>query len=289
MNSIEQWRSLGRLIPLDGHQIFSLDTLSPDFNKPVLLLIHGFPTCSWDWAKIWSSLAERFQLVTLDLLGFGFSDKPLQDYSIMQQANIIDLLMTELNVSEYHILAHDYGDTVAQELLARHNSDHSIKSIIFCNGGLFPETHKPVMIQKLLLSPIGSLISKFTTFKAFSATFSRICAQPISEDELKTYWRMLNHNHGTQVMHKLIAYMLERRKFRARWVGALKTDQVKLHLINGVLDPISGEHMVKRYCELVPNSSVDRLLSTGHYPQVESPIEFLRCADFFWDKIAVKV
>lgn len=53
-----------------------------------------------------------------------------------------------------HVLAHDYGDSVAQELLARHYEGRfHMASCVFLNGGLFPETHRPALVQKLLLSP----------------------------------------------------------------------------------------------------------------------------------------
>lgn len=55
-------------------------------------------------------------------------------------------LLAHMGVSEVHVLAHDYGDTVGQELLARHNeraktgdSALSLKSICFLNGGRSPQ------------------------------------------------------------------------------------------------------------------------------------------------------
>ena len=41
------------------------------------------------------------------------------NYSIFDQADIMETLLRKLNVGAVHILAHDYGDTVAQELIAR--------------------------------------------------------------------------------------------------------------------------------------------------------------------------
>ncbi len=59
-----------------------------------------------------------------------------------------------------HVLAHDYGDSVAQELLARHYEGRfQMASCVFLNGGLFPETHRPTLVQKLLLS-LGWMIGR---------------------------------------------------------------------------------------------------------------------------------
>ena len=58
--------------------------------------------------------------------GFGFSNKPRgltpSPYSIYTYADVVESLLEHLEVSAVHVLAHDIGDTVAQELLARHIS-----------------------------------------------------------------------------------------------------------------------------------------------------------------------
>ncbi|MGR6872375.1 alpha/beta fold hydrolase [Pseudomonas sp. HK3] len=273
MTSLQQWQEQGDTFSFNGNDIFYLT--KGDKQKPALVLIHGFPTCSWDWAKIFPALNEQFYLITLDMLGFGFSDKPKQDYSIFEQADIFDALLSQLNIKQYHLLAHDYGDTVAQELLARHHKTGQILSVVFSNGGLFPETHHPVLLQKLLLSPIGFILSKLVRYEKFKINFDHICAKNLSEDELKGYWQMLEHKGGVLIMHKLIAYMIERKQNRERWVGVMQTTDVPMMLIDGLLDPISGAHMVARYEELIPNPHIVKLEDTGHYPQVESPTEFV--------------
>ena len=54
------------------------------------------------------------------MIGFGWSDKPRNyAYSIMDQADLHEGLLSDLGVRKALVLAHDYGDTVAQELLAR--------------------------------------------------------------------------------------------------------------------------------------------------------------------------
>jgi pimeloyl-ACP methyl ester carboxylesterase len=282
MGSLSEWQQQGKTFKFNALDIFYRISEKP--HAPTLLLIHGFPTSSWDFTKIWEPLSKHFNLITLDMMGFGFSSKPMpHHYSIFEQADIIDTLLKRLKISEFNILAHDYGDTVAQELLARHHATGKIKSCIFTNGGLFPETHKPVFIQKLLLSPLGGLVTKLMTFNKFKKTFDTICEKPLNQEELQGYWQLLQLNNGKAAMRKLIHYMTERKQHRKRWVGVLQDTLVPLHLIDGLLDPISGEHMVKRFEELVPNASVTTIEDTGHYPQVENPQAVLGGAMAFWN------
>lgn len=274
--SIEQWLERGHVSELMGYHVFSVDT--GELEKPAILLIHGFPTSSWDWVPVWSSLSQSHRLVAMDLLGFGFSDKPTNHrYSIMEQADLCEEIVADRKLETFHVLAHDYGDTVAQELLARQNEGCGAgrwSSVCFLNGGLFPETHEARLIQRLLLSPLGPLINRLSTKRTFDRSFSAVFGPDTkpSEWELDSFWRLINHNDGKHVFHDLITYMRDRKTHRERWVDALRQSLVPIGLINGSVDPVSGAHMVQRYREVVsPDHFVAELPSIGHYPQVEAP------------------
>ena len=274
---LETWHAEGLTYRHRGHDIFYRLQGAGD----PLLLIHGFPTASWDWRPIWATLAARYRLIAPDMIGFGFSAKP-QDYSysIMDQADLHEGLLQSMGVEQVHVLAHDYGDTVAQELLARHNERQSsgrpglkLRSVCFLNGGLFPETHRPRLVQKFLISPLGPLLVRFMGERSFGRSFSAVFGkktQPTPE-ELKDFWRLVAYNDGLRVFPRLIRYMPERRQHRARWVGALQNAKIPLRVIDGAVDPVSGRHMVERYRELVPNPDTVLLENIGHYPQVEHP------------------
>lgn len=281
MKSIDEWHKDGDFLTIKGHRIFFTDTdpaTQQTGTKEIILLIHGFPTSSWDWAKIWGSLSSRYRLVAMDMLGFGLSDKPdPHRYSIHEQADIVEDLIRQLDLKRFHVLAHDYGDTVAQELLARQNAGTGAgdwTSICFLNGGLFPETHKALLIQKLLLSPLGPLINRLTTRRRFDTSMSRVFGQETqpSKEELDGFWKLVNHNDGRHIFHNLISYMTDRKTHRDRWVAALRDVKIPLALINGSVDPVSGAHMIAHYKDVVGEPNFLReLAKIGHYPQVEAP------------------
>ena len=176
------------------------------------------------------------------------------------------------------MLAVEVGqDTVAQELLARQNAGSGVgrwQSVCFLNGGLFPETHKARLIQKLLLSPVGPLINRLSTKGTFDRSFSAVFGPSTrpSPQELDSFWRLITHDEGKHVFHNLITYMADRKTHRERWVEALRQSVVPIGLINGSVDPVSGAHMVARYRDVVsPDHFTAELPRIGHYPQVEAP------------------
>ncbi|MBR9727414.1 alpha/beta fold hydrolase [Shewanella intestini] len=255
-------------------------------NKPYLVLIHGFPTSSYDWVHVWHDLARHFNLITIDMLGFGQSDKPIDcSYLFADQANLFEAVLADLNVTEFHILAHDYGDTVAQELLARQlegTLQGKISSCVLLNGGIFPEVTRPILVQKLLMSPLGYGVSQLMSFNAFRRSFDKICTRDIPLLELQVYWQLMQCNDGKKVFHLLIRYMKQRKIHRQRWAGALQHTNIPMRLINGIEDPISGLKMVQRYQHLVAQADTIELPQVGHYPQVEAPDKVLAHALDFW-------
>ncbi|MBL8523954.1 MAG: alpha/beta hydrolase [Betaproteobacteria bacterium] len=267
---LSEWRTTGATFDSSYGPIFCRS----EGKGPALLFIHGFPTASWDWAKIWPAFTPHFRCLTLDMAGFGFSAKPVvAAYSIARQADLFEQWLRQQGIDEYACIAHDYGDTVAQELLARQGSSNSprMTRLVLLNGGLFPETHKPLLLQKLLAGPLGPLIARLTTREKFAANMRRICTRPLSDAEIEGMWTLLLHNDGVRVLPKLIGYMAERRTHRERWVGGLQRAHIPIRLIDGMEDPISGAHMVARYRELIDNADIVELSGTGHYPQVEAP------------------
>lgn len=247
---------------------------------PVLLCLHGYPTASWDWHRIWPLLVDRHRLIAPDMLGFGFSDKPRDhEYSIAEQATLHERLLESLGIEEAHVLAHDYGDTVAQELMARHQARLQTgrpglrpRTVCLLNGGLFPEAHRARPIQKLLRSPLAPLLLRLFDERAFRRSFTVLFGAGTQPDdaELARFWALIAHNGGRANMGRLLHYIGERRRCRERWVGALVDAPMPVRLIAGMDDPVSGAHMVKRYRELVPRADVVELPGIGHYPQWEA-------------------
>ena len=82
---LDAWRAFGKQYNHNGHNVFYRE----EGEGPVLLCIHGFPTASWDWHRIWGSLTSHYRVIAPDMLGFGFSDKPKQyDYTIADHTDL---------------------------------------------------------------------------------------------------------------------------------------------------------------------------------------------------------
>ena len=286
--ALDAWRTAGEAFDHRGHRIFYRRQGGAG-GGPCLLLIHGFPTASWDWHRVWDGLSERFPTrVAADMIGFGFSAKPRPyPYAVADQADLQEALLERLGIGRVHVLAHDYGDTVAQELLARHEERRAqgqggleLESVCFLNGGLFPEAHRPTRAQRLMAGPLGPLLVRAFTRRAFGRALGAIFGPHTrpTEAELDDLWEIVTEDRGLYLAPQLLGYIDQRRRHRERWVGALLRTGVPLRLVVGPEDPVSGVSLIARYRELVPAADVVELPGIGHYPQLEAPSEVVTAA-----------
>ncbi|MFT6897148.1 MAG: pimeloyl-ACP methyl ester carboxylesterase [Paraglaciecola sp.] len=277
--SLEQYQKSASYIELGGHNIAywtAQDNRPCRKDAPWILMIHGFPSAAWDWHHQWQMLRKDYRLLSLDLLGLGLSDKPYKHhYSLLEQADIVEALLAQQGVSQCHILCHDYGDSVAQELLARHFQQQTtvdIQSICYLNGGLFADHHRPLLTQKLLKSALGPVLCRFMSQSSLHSSLSKIFgpnSQP-QPSHVEVLYSLLEHKQGKRVLPGLLRYLDERQVQAHRWVSAMQQTAVPQCFINGVHDPISGQHMLTRFEQLLPQAKT-HALDVGHYPQLEAP------------------
>jgi pimeloyl-ACP methyl ester carboxylesterase len=271
---IEDWFAAGERVEAGGFRLF--ERVAGREDAPWLTLLHGYPTCSWDWSPVADRLAEVRRLLMPDFLGFGDSDKPADhDYSIHEQADLIEALWSRHGIERTALVVHDYAVSVGQELLARRADGAlgvDIERIAFLNGGLYPDVHRALLTQKLLLHPrTGPIFTRAMNERALARALRRICAHPPSDDEVHEHWLGLARHGGARIQHRLIRYIEDRREHAARWTGALERTDVPRRFVWGMLDPVSGAHMAERIVERVPPDELHALGDVGHYPQLEAP------------------
>lgn len=251
-------------------------------NGVPMLLVHGFPTAGCDWSDIATSLEKHFRLVVPDMLDYGRSRNPLgKTWHIHDQADMIEALLDSLDVRSCHLLIHDVGDTVGQELIARQNDEAlslSIDSVVLMNGGIFPAHHRPRSAQKLLLSPLGPLAARLVGKKRFMSALAEVFGSGTRPDgeALDALWHVSVGVNGKASLARRIQYMNDRREHEARWVGALRETDLRMLMINGVDDPVSGAHLCDVIERELPSMSVIRLPGIGHFPPLEAPDECVR-------------
>ena len=125
-------------IQADGVSVFYREAGSPD--APVVLLLHGFPTSSFQYRELIPRLADRYRLIAPDLPGFGFSEIPVErnyKYSFDSLARTIESFTEALRLKSYALYLFDYGAPTGFRLAMAH--PERVTAIISQNGNAYEQ------------------------------------------------------------------------------------------------------------------------------------------------------
>ncbi len=278
METWQNWRRGGRLITVElpgaSYQIF----VRVRGTGPAVTLIHGFPTSSFDWARLEPLLTTEHTVISIDLLGYGGSDQPARHrYSVAEHADIIQAAWRQLGVGSTLLVGHDVGSAVARELLARERAERGVTplfGVVLLNGSLVPDCYTPALVTRLLARPpVGWLLARSMTERRYVAAMAGLFAPagrpPLAE--LHDYWTILTIGSGTARLPRLVHYLADGQENKTRWLTALLQSPVPVQVVWGADDSAIPRAVVDDVRRLLPDAPVTVLDGVGHFPQIERP------------------
>jgi pimeloyl-ACP methyl ester carboxylesterase len=251
-----------------------------------IVILHGFPTSSWDFAAVIDKLAGR-RVITLDFLGFGLSDKPPEfGYSLFEQTDVTLKVLRTFGIERAHVWAHDMGTSVVTELCARRERGFlpfELESIVLMNGSVHIELAHLTFGQHALRSPLGKLFARLNTSRTFKAQMRRVFGRQPPEEELDAMWALIAREDGPARFPAVIRYTEERDRFRRRWIGALEKLDIPALIAWGKLDPVAILPIAEQLAKETPRARLELWDDLGHYPHVEDPARVANTVTKFWD------
>jgi pimeloyl-ACP methyl ester carboxylesterase len=279
--SLAAWEQEGRTRRLAGFDIFTSEVgpLVEAVDDP-LLVIHGFPTCSYDYRKVVAGLAARRRVLLLDLVGFGLSEKPDIHFSVELYADVVMAYTADLGVNRLTLLTHDLGDTVGGELLARQSEGVwpvEVTKRVLTNGSIYLELAHLTDGQQLLLALSDELIEQGPGSAAIAASLAATMAEGsvAARADLSADADLICRNGGDALLPRTIRYIEDRRRAQERYTGAIEAHPSPVGVVWGTEDPIAVREMTTLFLERRPDAVLHLLEGVGHYPMLEAPSEFL--------------
>jgi pimeloyl-ACP methyl ester carboxylesterase len=271
---VATWRERGEETGFDGHRIHLFSRAG---EGPTLLLLHGFPTCSYDWRLLIELLSER-AVIAPDFLGYGFSEKPADhDYTLVESADLAEeVIRRQAPAAPVFAIGHDIGTSVANELMARDIDGalgFDLTGVLLLNGSMVQDAASPTLGQRLLRGRLGPLVSRLSSERFFRDQFGSIfsAGHPLTEQEADDQWSLISYGGGQRIAHRLIRYMDERMERAERWHGAIREWSGPLSIAWGMVDPVATPDVLAAVRDLRPAAPVTEWDDLGHYPHLEDP------------------
>jgi pimeloyl-ACP methyl ester carboxylesterase len=252
----------GSFIDIDGRSIHYVQAGQGD---PVVL-IHGWNGSTFDLRYIIPELAQRYRVVAIDLLGYGYSARPADgDYSIAGQGGLVGQMMDRLGIERAAVLGHSMGGAIAM-WLALHYPERVERLILVDSvtaNEMFRGRNWGMVLRPLLplLSPV--LLRKWIMRRGLrSAVHDPAHLTPETlEDHLRPL-RMKGHLRASAKQ------LSDRRRDEAFDAGQIRQPTLILWGEHDRWVPLSTGEVL---AQLIPNARLVAIRSAGHLPLEEQP------------------
>ncbi|MDQ3323283.1 MAG: alpha/beta hydrolase, partial [Acidobacteriota bacterium] len=251
-------------------------------NNPTLILIHGYPASTFVWHIVAPVFAEQgFHVVAVDLLGFGFSDKPSWfDYSIASQARLIERFMDRLGIGRATIIGSSYGGAVA--LTVALDYAERVEKLVLVGAVINDEVKKQLLYKLATIRGVGEIFSPFL-----------IDSKRFLKRRMRgTIWSSNHHLITPERVEGVRRPLRAANAHRSVLATARKWDASRIerdaYLINhptlilwGDHDTVVPIHNGEKIYESILNSRFVVFRDCGHVPQEETPDSFIKVVGEF--------
>lgn len=257
-----------------------------DATNPTLILIHGFTASTYVWQTVAPMLAdENFHVVAVDLLGFGFSEKPAWfEYSIASQARMIERFMDRIGIGRAVLVGSSYGGAVASTVALDY--PERVEKLVLVSAVVNDEAKQSSILRLTAMRGVGEVLSPFLIdSKRFLKYRMRHTIAPanhhlITKERIEAVHRPLRAKNAHH------SVLTSARKWDANRIEA------DAHLINqptlliwGEDDNVIPVHNGEKLYDSIVHSRLVVLKDCGHVPPEEKPERFVELvAEFCRDK-----
>ena len=238
-----------------------------------LLLLHGVPGSSQTWQKVGIKIASRFRVIIPDLMGFGASDPPADEFFLEEQAKSIRALLHYLQIQSFYLGGHDFGGAVAITLM-RLYPELRVRGLLLSATNLFTDTQVPFPMHLARLPLFNQL---FGWGMAGNRLGLRLLYESATQNKDEARWREFRH-HLTGSSIKRTRRVLQRSLANfavnnAEIEATLAQITCPTLLLWGDEDPFYTAHVGERALATMPDATLKVYGYTGHFVPEERPIE----------------
>jgi pimeloyl-ACP methyl ester carboxylesterase len=259
-----------RYLQIDG---VTLHYEQEGLGKPAVFL-HSFPTSTYLWRKVIPGLAYGNTTYVLDLMGFGYSEKP-QDVSYSSDTYVSQLaqFIETLHLENVALIGHGMGGTIAALYTIRH--PEKVRKLIVVDAPLY-QTSPPLALRLMRTWLLGEMVTSEWLLKRFLRGGVENQAV-MSERVLQNYLQPYRDDPGTKG-----AFLKFLRQFdldtvlQEEVIPALPRLETRTYIMWGDGDPYVPLDLAKQLERDLSNSYLQVVTNTGHFIQEDRPDELTR-------------
>ncbi|GAB6096132.1 alpha/beta hydrolase [Desulfatiferula olefinivorans] len=241
-----------------------------------VVLLHGFGSSAYTWEKVAPVLnREGYRVLALDLKGFGWSEKPLDErYHVMDLMEDVDDWMEVMNITGAVVVGNSMGGAITALLSREHPG--RVSSMVLLDAGGYPmKLPFPIKMARMPMSGVFSKLFFGRWLVRKSLREVSYNADTVTPERVEAYYRRLCTENAQAVQIKT-ARSIDFSK-ESPVMAANRGNQTKALIIWGRDDAwIPLETVGYRFRQDLVNSVLAVIPECGHVPQEEKPGEVAR-------------
>src|SRR5918994_2487721 len=238
---------------------------------PPVLLVHGWLSSSGVWRRLARRLAQRFTVYTLDLTGFGDSDKPISGYGIRYGSRLLYAFCAHFGLSRVAVIGHDVGGTMAMKLAADH-PDVVGRLVLVATPADEDQVDLPTLLWLATLPVVGPL---FYTLGRYFRPLRKLWMRPFVADPADLTEEVVEDaGRSTPAAASQTLGISRREIARGRLARQARIIKTPMLLIAGEGDQIVDPQAVGVWGGSVDQAEVCLLDDCGPLPMIERTTEF---------------
>lgn len=239
---------------------------------PSVILIHGLASSIYSWSEVIGPLSEKFDVIALDLPGFGASSKPADLVFAEYEPTLVGL-MNALGVSKAHFVGNSMGGAVSLLMGARERDrvDHLV--ILDSAGFNLKPGERPFLARLLANRATESVVGRWPIKRVLARLFLRRLIHDetrITEERIDEYVTPFLDQGALGSARSLLLSRVDENFEKD--LGAI---DAKTLILWGRFDPWLPLSHADRFVAAIKGAR-KVILETGHMPQEERPAEVAR-------------
>jgi len=232
-----------------------------------VILLHGFGTSTYTWRHNLTWIGTSRRIYSIDLLGFGKSDKPEIIYSPQVWANLVNEFMIARHIKKVSLIGHSLGGLVACRVALKF-PEKLDRLVLVAPMGLRPVSQTPWRIS---LTPVlGSLLTRFAFDKEQVEESLRedLYFDPtlVGKNDVEAYWKPYSSAQARKVLAQVV-------RSSELWTLAGELDRIAVPtlIIWGDKDKMLDVAQAAAFHKQIPDAKFIVLPACGHFPHEERP------------------
>jgi len=254
---------------------------------PPVILLHGFGACAYTWRYLIPALAEQHRVLTMDLKGYGLSDKPRDGhYAVSDQAEMVAAFIRRLDLHDLVIMGHSMGGgvTLLTYFKVREDKDWRLKRLVLIDSAGYPQK-MPWFIRMAKIPGLNTVVTRLLSPRFATYLVLKKCyynKDKITEEQIDTYAYYGSLPGAPEAVRQTARQVVPDNMEAV--TAQYKTISVPVLIIWGAEDEVVPLKVARNFKRDIPDSELAVISKCGHIPLEEEPQETRRIIGDFLKK-----